>query len=92
MKNDVLINSIEDAAELINPMGKAPAVLICEHASNVIPNSLDNLGLNAEDKVSHVAWDIGAYNMSRRMSELLDAPLIASKISRLVYDCNRAPE
>ena len=92
MKNNLLINSINDAAELINPMGKAAIVLICEHASNVIPASLNNLGLRSEDRVSHIAWDIGAYEMAIKMSELLDAPLIASKVSRLVYDCNRAPE
>ena len=85
-ENDVL------AAELINPNGKAPIVLICEHASNFIPSFLHDLGLNSEGMLSHAAWDIGAYEMACEISELLDAPLIASKISRLVYDCNRAPE
>ena len=80
------------AAELINPTGKSPIVLICEHASNFIPASLNNLGLSSEDLVSHAAWDIGAYEMACEMSHLLDAPLIASRVSRLVYDCNRSPE
>jgi len=80
------------AAELINPNGKAPIVLICEHASNFIPSFLHDLGLSSEGMSSHAAWDIGAYEMACKISELLDAPLIASKVSRLVYDCNRAPE
>lgn len=80
------------AAELINPNGKAPIVLICEHASNFIPASLNNLGLDSEGLISHAAWDIGAYEMACKVSELLDAPLVASRISRLVYDCNRSPE
>lgn len=80
------------AAELINPMGNAPIVLICEHAANFIPASLNGLGLSPEDRLSHAAWDIGAYKMACEMSALLDAPLIASRVSRLVYDCNRAPE
>ena len=81
-----------EAAEVINTEGKTPIVLICEHASNFIPNSLHNLGLSSEDLVSHAAWDIGAYELACKMSELLDAPLIASRVSRLVYDCNRSPE
>ncbi len=80
------------AAELINPNGKAPIVLICEHASNFIPSFLHDLGLSSKGMLSHAAWDIGAYEMACKISELLDAPLIASKVSRLVYDCNRAPE
>ncbi|MEH6456570.1 MAG: N-formylglutamate amidohydrolase [Cocleimonas sp.] len=80
------------AAELINPNGKAPIVLICEHASNFIPSSLRKLGLSSESMLSHAAWDIGAYEMACKISELLDAPLVASRVSRLVYDCNRAPE
>jgi len=81
-----------ESARLINPEGKAPIVLICEHASNFIPPFLNDLGLNKEGLVSHAAWDIGAYEMACEISELLDAPLIAAKVSRLVYDCNRAPE
>ena len=80
------------AAQLINPNGKSPIVLVCEHASNFIPESLEGLGLNAEEKISHVAWDIGAYEMAKEISQMLDAPLVASCVSRLVYDCNRSPE
>ncbi len=80
------------AAELINPNGKAPIVLVCEHASNFIPESLNELGLSDKSRVSHAAWDIGAYELACEMSRLLDAPLIASKVSRLVFDCNRSPE
>ncbi len=92
LDTNLLAESEGSAAELINPNGKAPIVLICEHASNFIPASLNNLGLDAEGLVSHAAWDIGAYEMACKMSELLDAPLIASRVSRLVYDCNRSPE
>ena len=80
------------AAELINSLGKAPIVLVCEHASNFIPETLNNLGLDNEAQASHVAWDIGAYELACEISRLLDAPLVTSRISRLVYDCNRSPE
>jgi predicted N-formylglutamate amidohydrolase len=39
----------------------------------------------------HIAWDIGAGAVTRRLAASLDAPLIAQRYSRLVVDCNRAP-
>lgn len=66
-------------------------VLICEHASHFIPDELNELGLSAKARHSHVAWDPGALAVAEALSEELDAVLIASSISRLVYDCNRPP-
>ncbi|WP_238368426.1 N-formylglutamate amidohydrolase [Mesobacterium pallidum] len=75
-----------------NAGGRAPVVLVCEHASAFIPPALNGLGLDATARVSHVAWDIGALDVARRLSAVLDAPLVAGQVSRLVYDCNRPPE
>ncbi|MCA8884277.1 MAG: N-formylglutamate amidohydrolase [Rhodobacteraceae bacterium] len=77
------------ACELVNPAGASPVVLVCEHASNFIPASLNGLGMAAEDRQSHAAWDIGAEELSQQLSVLLDAPLVAGRVSRLVHDCNR---
>jgi predicted N-formylglutamate amidohydrolase len=79
-------------AELVNAHGASAFVLICEHASNAIPARLGDLGLSEEDRHRHIAWDIGAAGVSREMSRILDAPLLMQRYSRLVYDCNRAPE
>jgi predicted N-formylglutamate amidohydrolase len=79
-------------AIIVNDSGTSPFVLICEHASNTIPVSLDSLGLPDGDRQRHIAWDIGAEGVSRALSKLLDAPLIMQRYSRLVYDCNRPPE
>ena len=65
---------------------------MCEHASNRIPSEFNDLGLKEEDRHSHAAWDPGALSLSKMLSATLDAPLIASKVSRLVYDCNRPPD
>jgi len=78
-------------AEVINPHGKSPVLLICEHASAAIPAALDNLGLPRENRLSHAAWDIGALDLCLALSTALDAPLVVSRVSRLVYDCNRPP-
>ena len=88
----ILAPSEKPAAEVINPDGRAPIVLVCEHASAFVPKSMAGLGLREEDRKSHAAWDIGALEVAKRLSALLDAPLVVSRISRLVYDCNRPPE
>lgn len=72
--------------------GQAPIVLACEHASLHIPPELDELGLDDAARRSHAAWDIGALGVAKAMSRRLDAVLVASAVSRLVYDCNRPPE
>lgn len=78
--------------EIVNPDGEAAVLLICEHASNRVPASLDQLGLDAETLTSHVAHDPGAAEVARHMAERLNAPLILQRFSRLVYDCNRPPD
>lgn len=81
-----------DAVEVINRGGKGPVVLLCEHASHEVPDRYNGLGLAPADRLSHAAWDPGALGVARELSKLLDAPLVASRVSRLVYDCNRPPE
>ena len=72
--------------------GKAPFVLICEHAAKHIPSEYQGLGLDNEARTSHAAWDIGAFSVATKLSKALDAPLVAGGVSRLVYDCNRPLE
>ena len=79
-----------EAVEILNPSGAGEFVIVCEHASRFIPRDLHDLGLSKNQLCSHIAWDAGALEVARVMSVELDAPLIAAKISRLVYDCNRA--
>lgn len=79
------------AVELINPQGQGAAVILCEHASNRFPDDFGDLGLAEADRQSHAAWDPGARAVALGLSQALDAPLVASTVSRLVYDCNRPP-
>ncbi|WP_425043836.1 N-formylglutamate amidohydrolase [Primorskyibacter sp. S87] len=88
-----LLDPIESpAARALNTNGKAPALLVCEHASRFIPAALDELGLTATAALSHAAWDIGARDLAIELMGALDAPLVLSRVSRLVYDCNRPPD
>lgn len=80
------------APGVVNPGGQSPVLLVCEHASNAMPRSFCGLGLGAEALRSHIAWDPGALDTATHMAGLLDAALIHSRVSRLIYDCNRPPE
>jgi len=82
----------DEVFEWVNKDGASPFILVCEHASNVIPAALNRMGLAEIDLMRHIAFDIGAEGTARLLSRLLDAPLLVQKISRLVYDCNRPPE
>jgi len=81
----------QGVVEVINAAGSGRFVLVCEHASNFIPEEYKNLGLGVKARRSHIAWDPGAIETARAMAEILDAPLVASCVSRLIYDCNRPP-
>jgi len=85
-------NALIQAVEVSNPEGSGAALILCEHASNHFPAQFGDLGLQPADQNSHAAWDPGARAISLHLSQALDAPMVASQVSRLVYDCNRPPE
>jgi len=66
-------------------------VIAVDHASARIPRRLGRLGLPPAELERHIAWDIGALEVARRVAADLDAPLLAANYSRLVIDCNRDP-
>ncbi len=82
----------DTSVSVLNTSGRSEFILVCEHASAHIPARYGGLGLSEETATSHAAWDPGAYGVARNLSQILEAPLVASTVSRLVYDCNRPPE
>lgn len=74
-----------------NPNGLGPFVIVCDHASNKLPEAQGDLGVAPAALVTHIAWDPGALAVARQMSARLDAPLLWPDVSRLVIDCNRDP-
>jgi predicted N-formylglutamate amidohydrolase len=77
------------AVEILNDRGRSPFVLICEHASNHIPAEYAKLGLNDKELARHIAWDIGAADVTRALSKQLDASAFLAGYSRLLIDLNR---
>jgi predicted N-formylglutamate amidohydrolase len=88
-KEPLLTNDDPPAFERFNEAGRAPILATCDHASRHIPRRLGDLGLGEPDLVRHIAWDIGAADVTRHMAQALDAPAILAGYSRLVVDCNR---
>ncbi|MEZ5839844.1 MAG: N-formylglutamate amidohydrolase [Hyphomicrobiales bacterium] len=75
-----------------NRDGKAPFLILCDHASNHLPAEFGTLGLTPDALSAHIAWDPGALGVARGLAARLDAPLVYAKVSRLVADLNRFPD
>ena len=75
--------------EILEAESSRPIVLACDHASNRVPRALEDLGLANEHLQQHIAWDIGAGAVTRRLSERLRATAVLGNYSRLVVDLNR---
>ncbi len=74
----------------VNASGASPFLIVCDHAGRHLPIALGSLGLPEDELRRHIAWDIGAWGVSRELSLRLDAAVIGQAYSRLVIDCNRA--
>lgn len=91
MFQDLALLGPDDPApvSIVNPNGSAPVLLICDHASNAVPVALHGLGLVERDLHRHIAYDIGAAEVTRLLAARFDAPAVLAGYSRLVIDPNR---
>jgi predicted N-formylglutamate amidohydrolase len=87
-----LLGDDEPAAFLtLQGNGVSPFVLTCDHAGNRLPRCLGSLGLPECELQRHIAWDIGAAELTRFLALELGAFAVLQSYSRLVIDCNRPP-
>jgi predicted N-formylglutamate amidohydrolase len=70
----------------------AGVLLICDHATNEMPAAYGDLGLSCPDLDRHIAWDIGAAEVTRRLAGRLGAPAVLTRFSRLLIDPNRGQD
>lgn len=70
----------------------AGVLLLCDHAANHLPSAYGTLGLSRADLESHIAFDIGAAEITRRLAARLDAPAVLTRFSRLLIDANRGDD
>lgn len=64
-------------------------LIICDHAGNAVPAALAGLGLPQAELDRHIGIDIGILSVAEGLSDLLQAPLVFQRYSRLVAECNR---
>lgn len=72
----------------------SPWLITCDHASNRVPPSVNGgtLGLADAEMNRHIAYDIGAAGVARHLADIIGAPAILSRFSRLVVDPNRGED
>ena len=74
---------------VLNPLAEQPVLLICDHASHRFPKSLGDMGLDPFARRCHLAIDIGAGPLTKRLAKSLGVTAVVHNYSRLVVDCNR---
>lgn len=67
-------------------------LILSDHASNAIPAEYEDLGLPKAQLERHIAYDIGAADLTRRLARDLGAPAVLTDFSRLVIDPNRGED
>jgi predicted N-formylglutamate amidohydrolase len=72
--------------------GENPPLFLCDHAGNALPPSYDALGLAPELFRTHIAYDIGAAEVTRALAAAFGAPAVLGIFSRLLIDLNRGPD
>ncbi len=74
---------------ILNAAAEAPLLLVCDHASDRLPRSLGDLGLDPPARRGHLAVDIGAGAVVRHLAAELGVTAVLAGYSRLVVDVNR---
>jgi predicted N-formylglutamate amidohydrolase len=87
--NSAMAEAVYAAFEAIPGALDSGALIICDHASNAIPPGYGTLGLPREALERHIAYDIGAADVTRALAGMLGTPAVLSTYSRLVIDPNR---
>lgn len=82
----------EPPFERIDGGGATPLLFLCDHASNALPPEYGDLGLAPALFATHIASDIGAAAVTRRLAADFAAPAILARWSRLLVDLNRGED
>lgn len=80
------------AYEIVNADAAPHLIFVCDHASNALPPEYASLGLAPQLFTRHIAYDIGAADMTRAFAAAFGAPAILGIYSRLLIDLNRGAD
>lgn len=78
-----------EAYEIVAGAAPTPLILLCDHASNAVPPEYGDLGIAPAQFERHIAYDIGARDLTLGLAQRLGAPAVLSRFSRLLIDPNR---
>jgi len=68
-------------------------IITCEHGGNILPKKFSALFDDRKELLeSHRGHDPGALDLAKKLARGMKAPVIFSKISRLLVDLNRSPD
>ncbi|MGL5446475.1 MAG: N-formylglutamate amidohydrolase [Rhabdaerophilum sp.] len=81
-----------EAFEIIEGQADIGLLILCDHATPIIPSEFSNLGMSAEQLARHIAFDIGAADVARQLATEFGCPAVLSCFSRLLIDPNRGED
>lgn len=81
-----------ESFEIIEGPATSRYLLVCDHASNAMLPEYGDLGLDPVQLERHIAYDIGAGDLTRMLAKELAAPAVLSRFSRLLIDPNRGDD
>jgi predicted N-formylglutamate amidohydrolase len=81
--------SATEACEILAGTAGARLILLCDHAANAIPADYAGLGIRSDQLARHIAYDIGARDLTLGLADRLGAHAVLSCFSRLLIDPNR---
>ena len=81
-----------EPVEVIGGSLDAGVLFLCDHASPALPPHYGTLGLPDSAFCRHIAYDIGAANVTRALAQAFTAPAVLTTSSRLLIDTNRGAD
>ena len=84
--------SMDHPVEEIDGAPEAGVLFLCDHASNALPPEYGTLGLAPAQFKRHIAYDIGAAELTRALAARFAAPAVLTRYSRLLIDPNRGAD
>jgi predicted N-formylglutamate amidohydrolase len=82
-------HSCQPAFEAVDGDAQSRLLLLCDHASSRLPEGYGSLGLPAAEFTRHIAYDIGARDLTLGLAKRLGAAAVLTCYSRLLIDPNR---
>ena len=79
----------EDSFAVLNENSDCALIITAEHASALIPDGYDNLGLPNAEFSCHIARDKGVAEITKILASKLNCFAIMGRYSRLLVDLNR---